>query len=68
MKFAKFAFAAAGASLMAAPAVASDAVERSSAPAIGESEIGGQAGLLVLFALVAVIIGFVADSDGPTSP
>jgi hypothetical protein len=63
MKFAKFAAAAAALSLASAPALAAPAPARASAPAASENDIGGQAGILVLFALLALIIG-VAVSGG----
>jgi hypothetical protein len=69
MKFAKFAAAAAALSLASAPALAAPAPERGSAPAASENQIGGQAGILVLFALLALVIGIaVSGDDEPTSP
>lgn len=69
MKFAKFAAASAALSLAVSPALAQSTPERGTAPVASENKIGGQAGILVLFAIIAVVIGFIAtDDDGATSP
>ena len=72
MKFRKLAAAAAALSLSAAPAMAQATVARTNAPATDQSEMagGGQAAILVLFALVALVIGIAAGGkdDTPVSP
>lgn len=69
MRFAKFAAAVAALSLASTPVLAAPVPERATAPSAEEEYIGGQAGILVLFAIIAVVVGFIAtDDSGPTSP
>tara|TARA_B100000678_G_scaffold114538_1_gene95889 strand:+ start:562 stop:765 length:204 start_codon:yes stop_codon:yes gene_type:complete len=67
MKFGKILAVASAATLAVAP-IAAQADVRTAAPVNGESEVGGGAGFLVLFALLAVGIGIVVTDEEPASP
>lgn len=73
MKIRNLALATAAVSLAASPAIAEAALDRSSAPVEGESEIGGGSGILIaVLAAAAVIAGIVIvaddDDDEAVSP
>ena len=71
MKIRNLALATAAISLAVTPAIAQVALDRSSAPVDGESEIAGSAGILAaLLGGAAIIGGIVALSgdDDPASP
>ena len=71
MKIRNFALAAAALSLAVTPAIAQVALDRSGAPADGESELEGSAGILAALLGGAVIIGGIvalSGDDDPASP
>jgi hypothetical protein len=68
MKIRNLAAAAAALSLVAAPAVAQTAPERSAAPTEDASELGGSSWLLAILAFAAIIAAVVIAVDGDDDP